>query len=117
MAAELFDLRIRKAESSPSQRVQPSFYGYGAREVSRRPLSSTAFLAFSCLQSFGHGGLALAGAACAQAILGASPRIPAVMESLFTGDLVVRLALLGFAAACVKAVGAVGAGYYQARLS
>jgi ABC-type multidrug transport system fused ATPase/permease subunit len=116
MAAELFDLQMGKAESRFSQLVQPSFYGYGAREVSKRPVSSTAFLAFSCLQSFGHAGLALAGAACAQAMLGGSPRIPAFV-AFDSRSLVIRLATLGFVSACVKAVGGAGASYFQARLS
>jgi ABC-type multidrug transport system fused ATPase/permease subunit len=111
----------RKAEFAPLQLVRDkpasSFYGQGAREVSRRPLSSTAFAAFSCLQSAGHAGLALAGAACAQAMLGVSPRIPAVGRFFSSGDLVVRLAALGFVAACAKAVGALFAAYFQARLS
>src|SRR4249920_2278711 len=95
MATKLFDWHSRKAEMRISQLVRPSFYGYGAREVSKRPVSSTAFAVFSCLQSFGHGGLALAGAACAQAMLGGSPRIP--------GLSVIGLATLGFVSACVKA--------------
>lgn len=50
-------------------------------------------------------------------MLGASPRIPAVIAPSGSGDLVVRLALLGFTSACVKAVGGASAGYFQARLS
>ena len=130
MAAKLFDLHSRKAEMVISQLVRPhsrrvfarrpSFYGYGAREVSKRPVSSTAFAAFSCLQSFGHAGLALAGAACAQAMLGGTPRIPALL-SLAGGhpqtSLVIGLATLGFVSACVKAAGGAGAGFFQARLA
>jgi ABC-type multidrug transport system fused ATPase/permease subunit len=110
-------LGIDKAESIRSQVVRPSFYGYGAREVSDRPLSSTAFITFSCLQSFGHAGLALAGAACAQAILGGTPRIPAALAWVTHGDVVVRLAALGFVAACLKTVGAGVAAFFHARLS
>ncbi len=118
MAAEVFDWRSSKSDSTVSQLDrQPSFYGYGAGEVSKKPLSSTAFAAFSCLQSLGHAGLALAGAACAQAMLGLSPRIPSIIAPLVSGDLVVRLALLGFVAACAKALGGMGAGFFQVRLA
>jgi ABC-type multidrug transport system fused ATPase/permease subunit len=116
MAAKLFDCQIGKAEMDNSQLVRPSFYGYGALEVSKRPGYSTAFAALSCLQSFGHAGLALAGAACAQAMLGGSPRIPAVL-SFDSSSLVIGLATFGFVSACVKAAGGAGAGYFQARLS
>jgi len=94
-----------------------SFYGYGLREVSRSPFSSTAFVAFSCLQSVGHAGLALAGAACAQAMLGISPRIPAAAAVFSRGDLVARLAALGFVAACAKAVGGLFAAWFQSSLA
>ncbi len=50
-------------------------------------------------------------------MLGGSPRIPAVIAPSGSGDLVVRLAVLGFASAFGKAVGGAGAGYFQARLS
>jgi ABC-type multidrug transport system fused ATPase/permease subunit len=65
----------------------------------------------------GHAGLALAGAACAQAMLGISPRIPRLGAIFSDGDLVVRLAALGLASACAKAVGGLFAAYFQARLS
>src|SRR5205823_11247926 len=116
MAATLFNWQIGKAEMDDWQLVRPSFYGYGAREVSKRPLCSTAFAALACLQSVGHAGLALAGAACAQAMLGGSPRIPAIL-SFDSRSLVIGLATLGFVSACVKAGGGAGAGYFQARLS
>jgi ABC-type multidrug transport system fused ATPase/permease subunit len=93
-----------------------SVYGYGVREVSRKPFATTVFLTFSCLQSVGHAGLALAGAACAQEMLGSSPRIPA-FASGWVGKDIVGLALLGFVAACVKAAGGVGSTYCQSRLS
>ena len=53
-------------------------------------------------------------------MLGVSPRIPAVAAHFLDtggGDFVVRLAGLGFASACVKAVGGTFAAYFQARLS
>ena len=44
------------------------------------------------------------------------PRIPSLLERWISGDLVLGLALLGFASACVKALGGVGATFVQTRL-
>ena len=50
-------------------------------------------------------------------MLGVSPRIPAAAQVLFAGNLVVRLAALGFVSSCAKAVGGLFATYFQWRLS
>jgi ABC-type multidrug transport system fused ATPase/permease subunit len=50
-------------------------------------------------------------------MLGVSPRILGIPSIFSTGDLVVRLAALGFVSACAKALGGTGAAYFQARLS
>ncbi len=114
MATEAFDWKLGKAELEKFH-GPPAFYGWGLREVLRRPRRTVVFALLSLMQAAGHAGLALGGAACAQAMLGVTPRIPRLFAWLNHGDLVLRMAGFGLLAAVVKCVGSVGSSFLQTR--
>ena len=115
MATEVFDFGLRKSGSAVLH-DSVSFYARGVQEVLQRPRRAVFFALLSLLQAAGHAGLALGGAACAQAMLGVKPRVPGALVWLTQGDLVLRLAGFGLIAAIVKCMGSVGSSYLQTQL-